>query len=75
MNRLEQWKQDVADGKRRAMSKAEIIEQAAYRVRRENQGRCPMSFERRESLSFDISRKQAKDKIERLQMIKELAEL
>jgi hypothetical protein len=75
MNRLEQWKQDVADGKRRAMSKAEIIEQAAYRVRRKDQGRCPMSFERRLACSAQISRKSAQDKIERLQMIKELAEL
>ena len=75
MNRLEQWKQDVADGKRRAMSEDEINEQAAYRSRRKNQGRLPMSFERRLACSVDISRKRAKDKIERLQMIKELAEL
>jgi hypothetical protein len=73
--RLQQWKDDVESGKRRSLTKAEQCEQAAYRVRREDAGRRPMSFERRESLSFDISRKKAKDKIERLQMIKELAEL
>jgi hypothetical protein len=75
MNRLEQWKEDVAAGRRRAMSRAEMIEQAAYRARKKNQGRYPMSFERRECLAVDIARKKAQDKIERLQMIKELAEL
>ena len=75
MNRLEQWKQDVRDGKRRPMSRSEVIDQAAYRARKKNQGRYPMSFERRLNCAVEISKKKAKDKIERLQMIKELAEL
>jgi hypothetical protein len=75
MNRLEQWKQDVKDGKRSAMSEDEMHEQAQYRSKRFNAGRLPMSFERRGVCAADISRKKARDKIERLQMIKELAEL
>ena len=72
---LERWKADVAAGKRRALSQAEQHEQAAYRVRKMSAGRLPMSFERRENCAVDISRKQARDKIARLRMIKELAEL
>ena len=75
MNRLEKWKQDVKDGKRTAMSQDEINDQAQYRSRRFSAGRLPMSFDRRTSCSVDISRKRAKDKIDRLKMIKELAEL
>ena len=73
--RLEKWKSDVDAGKRRSLTKEEQHEQAAYRLRREIAGRRPMSFEKRENFSAQISRKRAKDKIERLQMIKELAEL
>jgi hypothetical protein len=73
--RLQQWKDDVESGKRRSLTKAEQHEQAAYRIRRKDAGRRPMSFERREACAVEISRKHAKDKIERLQMIKELAEL
>ena len=75
MGRLEDWKQDVVDGKRRALSRSEMIEQAAYRMKRKDAGRLPMSFERREACAVEIRRKQAQDKIERLRMIKELAEL
>ena len=72
---LVRWKADVAAGKRRALSKDEQQEQAVYRSRKMAAGRRPMSFERRESCAVDISRKNARDKIARLRMIKELAEL
>ena len=75
MDKLKQWKEDVKDGKRVAMSQDEMNEQAQYRSRRFNAGRLPMSFERRGVCAAEISRKKARDKIERLQMIKELAEL
>jgi hypothetical protein len=72
---LEQWKEDVAAGKRRALTKEEQHDQAVYRSRREIAGRRPMSFERREAFAAEISHKRAKDKIERLRMIKEFSEL
>jgi hypothetical protein len=75
VDKLEQWKQDGVDGKRRNLSEKERHDQAAYRSRRLNAGRLPKSFEDRLSHAYQIKKKQTRDKIARLKIIKEFAEL
>jgi hypothetical protein len=74
-DRLEKWKRSVEKGGRVALTQEQMKEQAIYRKQAKARGRSPSSYEMRHSGADEIRKKTARDKIERLRMIKEFSEL
>ena len=73
-SRLEAWKQAVERGERIALTPEQMQEQAAYRKRMKALGRNPKSYEMRMSELPVQKQMQAKKKIKRLQMIKQVVQ-